>query len=243
MPTEGPQLDPDQEVVVRPALADDLPGVADVHSRARAAAYPAMPQGLHDAADVHRWVTGWDLAVQETWVAVAGDRLLGYARLSGDWLDDLYVDPDAQGSGVGSLLVELAKGLRPGGFCLWVFESNAPARTFYRTRGLLALERTDGSGNEEREPDVKMAWPGTDPVAFFRRLIDEVDVQLGDILARRAALTRATQAHKPDPRRDLVREREIAEAMARRAPELGAERLSRIVHEIITESLDAAAEG
>ena len=43
-----------------------------------------------------------------------------------------------------------------------------------------------------------MAWPGTDPLAFYRGLIDEVDGQLGDLLARRAALTRAAQAHKDD---------------------------------------------
>ncbi|WP_460829450.1 hypothetical protein [Nocardioides hungaricus] len=61
-------------------------------------------------------------------------------------------------------------------------------------------------------------------------------------MARRAALTRAVQGHKDDPARDLAREQEIAAAMARRAPALGPERLSRIVHAIITESLDAAAE-
>ena len=48
---------------------------------------------------------------------------------------------------------------------------------------------------------------------------------------------RAVQAHKPDRPRDPARERAIAEAMARRAPELGVERLERIVHTIITESL------
>ena len=29
-----------------------------------------------------------------------------------------------------------------------------------------------------------MAWPGADPLAFYRGLIDEVDDQLGDLLAR-----------------------------------------------------------
>jgi chorismate mutase len=85
-----------------------------------------------------------------------------------------------------------------------------------------------------------MAWPGTDPLAFFRGLIDDADAQLGDLLARRAALTRVVQAHKRDPGRDRGRERRIAEAMALRAPELGAGRLFRIVDAIITESLDAA---
>jgi chorismate mutase len=143
---------------------------------------------------------------------------------------------------VGTALFDLVTTVRPGGFCLWVFESNAPARAFYRSRGCLELERTDGSGNEERAPDVRMAWPGLDPVAFFRRLIDDVDDGLADLLARRAALTRAVQGVKPSTDRDPEREREIAERMAHAAPELGEERLTRIVHAIITESLGAAGE-
>ncbi len=87
-----------------------------------------------------------------------------------------------------------------------------------------------------------MAWPGADPVAFFRDLIDDVDAQLGDLLARRVALTRVVQAHKPDTTRDPERERAIARAMAERAPELGEERLGRIVAVVIEESLDVAGE-
>ncbi len=106
--------------------------------------------------------------------------------------------------------------------------------------GFVELERTDGSANEEKAPDVKMAWPGADPVAFFRGLIDEVDDALADLLARRAALTRVVQDVKDSTDRDAAREREIAERMARAAPELGPDRLARIVHAIVTESLDAA---
>ncbi len=157
------------------------------------------------------------------------------------WLDDaLRRVPELAGQGVGSALLDVVKSLRPRGFCLWVFESNTPASSFYARRGCVELERTDGSGNEERSPDLKLAWPGADPLAFFRGLIDEVDADLGDLLARRAALTAAVQPLKDDPERDPAREHAIAEAMAQRAPALGIERLTRIVHTIITESLDAA---
>jgi chorismate mutase len=40
--------------------------------------------------------------------------------------------------------------------------------------------------------------------------------------------------------RDPDREAEIAARMARRAPRLGRERIRRIMHAVITESLDAA---
>jgi chorismate mutase len=236
----------DGSVLLRPASPDDLPGLADLYLRVRAAAVPAMPPGIHSDDEVRGWMGGWDLSAWDVWVA-EGQGLLGYAVVAEDWLHSLYVAPEAAGQGVGGALLDLVKGIRPRGFCLWVFESNTPAREFYAHRGLVALERTDGSANEERSPDIKLAWPGAEPLGFFRALIDEVDGQLGDLLARRAALTRVAQAHKRDRHpatgRDHERERRIAEAMARRAPELGADRLARIVDAIITESLDAAASG
>jgi chorismate mutase len=134
----------------------------------------------------------------------------------------------------------VVKAQRPDGFCLWVFESNEPARGFYRRHGLVELEHTDGSANDEKAPDLKMAWPGADPVAFYRALIDSLDAELGELLNRRAAVTAAIQPHKGSSERDPAREREIVRALARRAPSLGEDRLARIVHAIISESLDAA---
>ena len=201
-----------------------------------------MPPGIHTAEEDRGWFAArLRDGDHEAWVAEDADGLLlGYALLTATWLDHLFVEPERQSTGVGGALLDAVKGLRPGGFCLWVFESNVPARTFYARRGLVDLERTDGSGNEEKAPDVRMAWPGRDPVAFFRGLIDEVDDSLADLLARRAALTRVVQDVKGTRERDPGREAEIVERMTRAAPELGPERLSRIVHAIITESLDAS---
>jgi chorismate mutase len=200
-----------------------------------------MPPGIHTAEEDRGWFAArLRDGGHDVWVAEDADGLLlGYALLTATWLDHLFVEPERQSAGVGGALLDAVKGLRPEGFCLWVFESNVPARTFYARRGLVDLERTDGSGNEEKAPDVRMAWPGRDPVAFFRGLIDEVDDSLADLLARRAALTRVVQDVKGTRERDPGREAEIVERMARAAPELGPDRLSRIVHAIITESLDA----
>jgi GNAT superfamily N-acetyltransferase len=228
------------ELTLRPVVPDDLAEIAELHIRVRDAAYPSMPRTIHPPHEARAWVAGWDLSVFSVWVADRGGELLGYARFDDVWLDDLYVDPAAQGTGVGSALLDLVKAKRPSGFCLWVFESNTPARRFYEARGLVELEHTDGSANEEREPDLRMAWPGSDPIAFFRSLIDQVDSELGELLNRRAAITAAIQPRKGSSERDPDREREIARALARRAPSLGEDRLARIVHAIITESLDAA---
>jgi GNAT superfamily N-acetyltransferase len=144
------------DLVLRPALVADLPGVAEVYLAAREAAFPAMPPGIHSPVDVRAWTLGWDLdAVDEVWLAEVADRLLGFAHLTTEWLDGLYVHPAAQRSGVGSALLDLAKARRPDGFGLWVFESNTPARDFYLRHGLVEVERTDGSANEENAPDIR----------------------------------------------------------------------------------------
>ena len=232
------------DLVVRPAGSDDLPAVAEIYLRSRDAA--AMPPGIHPPDEVRAWVTGWDLTGRDVWLAEGSDGPLGFANLTPTFLDGLHVVPEAARQGVGSALLDLAKAQRPQGFGLWVFEINHPARAFYRRHGLVELERTDGAGNEERAPDIKMVWPGTDPLACFRAMIDDVDDQLGDLLARRTALTRVVQDHKrtvaavDDPARDAAREAEIVQRVAALAPELGEDRVARIVQAIITESLDAA---
>jgi GNAT superfamily N-acetyltransferase/chorismate mutase len=230
------------DLTLRPAVAGDAADVARVHLTARRAA--PMPPLAHTDAEVRSWLAG-RITVDEVWVAEVGSgrrtEVAGYARLGSAWLDDLYVAPPHARAGIGSALLDLVKAQRPDGFCLWVFEQNAPARAFYARHGLVELERTDGSANEERAPDIRVAWPGGRPLAFLRGLVDEVDAELGDLLARRVALTRAIQPLKTDPARDPAREAAIAAAMARRVPDLGPERLARVVDAIVTESIDAVA--
>jgi len=224
------------ELTLRPATAADADELAAIHLASRRAA--AMPPGVHPDAAVRDWMSR-RLQEDEAWVAEVAGAAVGYARFTESWLDDLYVLPEHAGQGVGSALLDLVKARRPDGFCLWVFETNARALRFYEQRGLVGLEHTDGSATEEGAPDVRMAWPGRDPVGFLRRLIDDVDDELGDLLARRLALTRAVQVHKPDRSRDRQREQSVVERVGRRVPELGEASTARIVEVIIRESLAA----
>ena len=99
------------------------------------------------------------MAEQETWVAVAGDgTVLGLMVLDGDWIEQLYLDPAWTGHGLGAQFVELAKQRRPGGLQLWTFVSNARAQRFYERHGFTVEERTNGSGNEEKAPDLRYVW-------------------------------------------------------------------------------------
>ena len=187
---------PTDDLLLRPATEADLAAVVAVQIASRGAA--AMPPGIHPEHEVVAWLTA-RLATDDVWVAESDGSVVGYARITPGWLDDLYVVPDRAGRGVGSALLDVVKAQQPDGFCLWVFEMNTPARGFYARHGLVELERTDGQGNEERSPDIRMAWPGADPLRFYRGLIDDVDAQLGDLRARRAALTRAVQEHQGEP--------------------------------------------
>jgi GNAT superfamily N-acetyltransferase len=103
---------------------------------------------------------GGVIARQEVWVAEGeGDgEMLGFAGLDGDLLGFLYVDPAAQGHGVGSRLLAHVRARRPGGFRFWVFQRNERARRFYERNGCRVVELTDGGGNEEREPDALYEW-------------------------------------------------------------------------------------
>jgi len=94
----------------------------------------------------------------DVWVADADGTVVGVLALSEGWLDQLYLAPDWRGRGLGDRFVALATSRQPCGLQLWTFQVNEPARRFYLRHGFVEVERTDGSGNEEREPDVRFAW-------------------------------------------------------------------------------------
>lgn len=143
-------------VLLRRALPADAPALAEVWLRSFAAALPTVRRAHGDDA-VRGWfahlVTGC-----ETWGAFDGEHAVGLLVLDGDELDQLYLAPDRRGRGLGDRLVTLAKERRPGGLALWTFQVNTPARRFYERHGFTETERTDGTRNEEREPDVRYVW-------------------------------------------------------------------------------------
>lgn len=236
------------DLTVRPATTGDVGPLATLYLAARTAAVPAIPPTRHGADEVHQWLAGRvESAEAEVWLAEPVDQSrgpVGLLVLEGGWVQSLYVAPGHTGAGTGSLLLDLAKSLRPTGLGLYVFESNPRARAFYARHGFVEVGRGDGSENEEGAPDVEMAWPDPGSVAGLRRRVDAVDDRLAALLAERAALTAAIQELKPvagHAGRDRAREDEIVARMARLAPALGADRLRRIMQTVIAESLDAAA--
>ncbi|WP_442859410.1 GNAT family N-acetyltransferase [Bosea sp. Tri-49] len=93
----------------------------------------------------------------ELWGTFHGPALAGFIAFRDGWIDQLYVLPTHQGQGAGSALLEVAQ-MRCSELNLWTFQRNAIARRFYERHGFVEAELTDGSRNEEREPDIHYVW-------------------------------------------------------------------------------------
>lgn len=149
---------------IRSLARHDAAEVAVVFAGSRRAAMPWLPV-LHtpdeDLAFFESEIessTGWGLFEE--------GRLIGFALARDGWLNHLYVEPDHRGGGVGTALLSRVLEGSPSGVDLWAFARNEAALAFYAHRGFEVVERSDGSANEEREPDVRMRHA---PVVGVRR--------------------------------------------------------------------------
>jgi len=137
------------------------PGEADLLAslwlRARRAAVATIPLPVHSDDEVHRWFTEVVLPARGVSVAVRDGWPVALLVLDGGWIDQLYVDPDSTGQGIGAALLGRAKRRRPDGLLLWTFEANVGARRFYEAHGFVVTGRTTGD-NEEGAPDVRYEW-------------------------------------------------------------------------------------
>ena len=144
---------------LRRSEAHDAEPIAGILVASREANSHTIPSLVHSPVEVLAWVRAVVLPERETWVACRDDAaVVGVLVLHGKVIDQLYVRPPCTGQGVGAGLLALAQQLRPRGLELWTFQSNVGARRFYARHGFTEVELTDGSGNEERQPDVRLTW-------------------------------------------------------------------------------------
>ena len=83
---------------------------------------------------------------------------VGFMARDGSVIHALYLAPAARSHGWGKRLLDHAKA-QSRSLTLWSFQSNARARRFYAREGFAEVEQTDGSGNDEKVPDVRLIWP------------------------------------------------------------------------------------
>lgn len=95
----------------------------------------------HLIVNAHVWSVGTD----------------GFVALKDGVVPALYLAPGARGRGYGAQLLDRVK-QGSDALSLWTFQANAGARRFYAREGFTEIEHTDGSGNDEGLPDVRLEW-------------------------------------------------------------------------------------
>jgi len=140
---------------IRRAKETDIEPVARLFREVRQACLPYLPV-LHSSIDDRKFFQEQVFPSCEVWVCGA-DAIDGFCAFREGWVDHLYIHPMRQGRGLGTALLDRAKATWPA-LRLWVFQRNAAAIRFYAARDFREEYRTDGSGNEENEPDALLRW-------------------------------------------------------------------------------------
>lgn len=124
--------------MIRAATLEDAAGIARVHVRAWRRAYADIldPQVLDDLSVdefARRWRELLGDPASQAWVCEVDGAVRGFASVRDGELTTLYVDPAAQGAGVGTAL--LREATTAGARTLQVLEANGAGRHFYERRG------------------------------------------------------------------------------------------------------------
>ena len=91
----------------------------------------------------------------ENWVALRSDEPVGFIGLIDDFIGGLFVDPSAQGRGIGRALVARALRLK-GRLELEVYAQNASARGFYERLGFQEILRRELNDEGLPFPNLRM---------------------------------------------------------------------------------------
>jgi len=149
---------------IRAATVDDADFVTDVYLRSRKELVACAPL-VHSDDDIRDWIRRHLIPAGRTTVAVADGLVIGLLAISTGtdctWIDQLYLHPAWVERGIGTRLLRFAQSQLLLPVRLYTFECNERARRFYEHRGFKAIAFSDGSGNEEKCPDVLYEWrPG-----------------------------------------------------------------------------------
>lgn len=143
--------------VIRRAVPADADAITSVLWRSRLASM-AWSIESYTKAEARDWIGRVLLMTTMVWVAVEAGQIVGYAALDDSVLDNLYVSPTHQRQGIGTQLLTMAREAAGSPMSLHVFARNQNARRFYEWHGFTMTDESDGSQNEEGEPDVRYEW-------------------------------------------------------------------------------------
>jgi len=138
---------------IRRATPADAETLFDIQKAASLVAFAGIFTGPFPDEEIRAdWTARLTDPDREVLVAERDGRPAGFATRAPEMLEQLFVLPEAQGTGVGSALHDavLDRQRRAGGtICrLWVLEANRQARAFYERRGW----RPDGETMRTNQP-------------------------------------------------------------------------------------------
>ncbi len=140
----------------RIALAGDADAIAEVFSPSlRLLTFLPV---LHTVEEDRWFIANTILKECEVTVAELGGSIVSFLARQDEEIRLLHTHPDVIGRGVGAALLHMAKDSGTSVLELWCFQANVGARRFYEAHGFRAIQLTDGSGNEEKTPDVRYRW-------------------------------------------------------------------------------------
>jgi GNAT superfamily N-acetyltransferase len=142
--------------MLRHLTIEDMDRAAAVYRMSFDQALPTLA-GLHTPDEDRRFFRERLFADCQLWGRFDETDLVGFIAFREGWIEQFYLLPSAQGKGAGRALLDIAK-TRFRRLSLWTFQRNTRARRFYEKHGFKLVEVTDGSRNEEREPDAKYSW-------------------------------------------------------------------------------------
>ena len=142
--------------MLRQLRLTDMDAAARVHRSAFDHALPTLA-GLHTPEEDRWFFRERVFTTCEMSGTFDDEAMTAMLAFREDWIDQLYVLPQAQGRGLGTALLQVAQNTFAR-LQLWTFQRNAQARRFYESRGFALIRETDGAHNEEKEPDALYLW-------------------------------------------------------------------------------------
>ena len=155
--TEASRFEGLPAVTIRPARESDGPAIGDVWLAAWRATFdfpPSHPDddvrtlARHRAAGDARDVGGHR----------PDGRVVALMALTDDMIDQLYVTPDRIGTGIGSRLIGPPRRADPTASTSTASPSTPGRGRSTSATGSSSIATGDGSGNAERQPDIRYAW-------------------------------------------------------------------------------------
>jgi putative acetyltransferase len=126
------------KVFIRPGVDEDIPALLDIWVEAWNRAMPEIDFEARRPWKADRLASMMAEGAALT-LAMRDDRIIGgtLVNIAEGCLDQLVIAPAEWGGGVGSALVEHAKGLCPAGLSLTVNQANPRAIRFYEREGFV----------------------------------------------------------------------------------------------------------